>query len=269
MRGGCHIQDSQHQLHQMTKCKKNHFVSRTSHFLQLKRDLVPFHCLWKFPLDVNQHLFSPQFRMPFQLNFALTKVCCCYRSISCHYTVDLRQFHKPNAPVPLAGDATALVRRTKKNNRYAARSPRWFGGTSSALLFRMCCVSTAYRWRMGDAHATHMAYEWRFHCVWCRVWELDHCVFTAQVAYARRTSHVRAAVNAIRWRMAGVCTFRMGCVHAKLINTPHYMRGVSVTFKWPCSLIHMYLNVQFHLSNLIWHVYHRNDIVLITGRIIC
>ena len=93
----------------------------------------------------------------------------------------------------------------EKNNRYAARSPRWCGGTSPALLFRMCCVSTAYQWRMGDAHAAHMAYEWRCHCVWCRVWELDHCVFTAQVAYAQRTSHERAAVNAILWRMAGVC----------------------------------------------------------------
>ena len=94
----------------------------------------------------------------------------------------------------------------EKMNRYAAKSPRRFGGTSPALPFRMCCVSTAYRWRMGDAHAAHMAYEWRCHCVWCRVWELDHCVFTAQVAYAQRTSHVRAAVNAILWRMAGVCT---------------------------------------------------------------
>ena len=94
----------------------------------------------------------------------------------------------------------------EKINRYAARSPRWFGGTSPAPLFRMCCVSTAYQWRMGDAHAAHIAYEWRCHCVWCRVWELDHCVFTAQVAYAQRTSHERAAVNAILWRMTGVCT---------------------------------------------------------------
>ena len=78
--------------------------------------------------------------------------------------------------------------------------------TSPALLFRMCCVSTAYQWRMGDAHAAHMAYEWRCHCVWSRVWELDHCVFTAQVAYAQRTCHEGAAVNAILWRMAGVCT---------------------------------------------------------------
>ena len=39
------------------------------------------------------------------------------------------------------------------------RSPIWFGGTSSALLFRMCCVSVAYQWRMGDAHAAHMAHK--------------------------------------------------------------------------------------------------------------
>ena len=85
----------------------------------------------------------------------------------------------------------------EKMNRYAAKSPRWFDGTSPVLLFRMCCVSTAYRWRMGDAHAAHMAHEWRCHCVWCRVLELDHCVFTAQVAYAQHTSHIRAAINAI------------------------------------------------------------------------
>ena len=53
-----------------------------------------------------------------------------------------------------------------KMNIYAVRSPRWFGGTCPALLFRMYCVSTAYQWRMGDAHAAHMAHEWRCHCVW-------------------------------------------------------------------------------------------------------
>ena len=32
-------------------------------------------------LSIKQHRFSPQYRMPFQLNFALTKMCCCHRSI--------------------------------------------------------------------------------------------------------------------------------------------------------------------------------------------
>ena len=121
------------------------------------------------------------------------------------------------APVPLAGDATTPCTAYEKMNRYAARSP-WFGGTSPALLFRMCCVSTAYRWRMGNAHAAHMTYGWRCHCVCCRVWELDHGVFTVQVACAQRTSHVRSAVNAILWRMMG-----MGCVHAEPINAPHFI----------------------------------------------
>ena len=94
----------------------------------------------------------------------------------------------------------------EKMNRYTARSPRRFGGTFPALLFCMRCVSTAYRWCMGDAHAVHMAYEWRCHCIWCRLWELDHCVFMAQVAYAQRTSDVRAAVNTILWCTAGICT---------------------------------------------------------------
>ena len=110
------------------------------------------------------------------------------------------RFNTQMPPLALQGDPIAETRRSyyatgrrchgahtayEKNNRYAARSPRWFGGTSPALLFRMCCVSTAFQWRMGNAHAAHLAYEWRCHCVWCRVWELDNCVFTAQVAYAR------------------------------------------------------------------------------------
>ena len=91
-------------------------------------------------------------------------------------------------------------------NRYAVGSPRWFGGTFPALLFRMCCVSTAYQWRMGGAHAAHMAHEWQCYCVWRRAWEPDNCVSTAQVAYAQRTAYVRAPINAILRRMAGVCT---------------------------------------------------------------
>ena len=81
----------QNQCKRITKC------SRTSHFLNLKKDLefliiVSESSLW---INLKQHRFSPQFRMPFELNFALTKVCCCHRSISCHYTVELRQFHQP------------------------------------------------------------------------------------------------------------------------------------------------------------------------------
>ena len=74
------------------KMYKNHFVSRTSHFLKLKKDTVFERPLW---INMKQYRFSPQLRMPFQLSFALTKVCCCHRSISCHYTVDLIQFNEP------------------------------------------------------------------------------------------------------------------------------------------------------------------------------
>ena len=169
--------------------------------------------------------------------------------------------HQHNAPVPLAGDATALIRRTKKLTD--TQQDRRDGLVEHLRRCYFACVAyQLYQWRIGDAHAAHMAYEWRWHCVWCRVWELDHCVFTAQVAYAQRTSHERAGV----WR---AYVQRMGCVHAELMNTPHNMWAVNVTFKCPWSWIHMYLNVLFHLSNLIMHGYHRNEIVLITGRIIC
>ena len=45
-----------------------------------------------------------------------------------------------------------------KMNIYAVRSPRWFGGTSPALLFRMCfnCVSMANVWRTCCAYGAWM-----------------------------------------------------------------------------------------------------------------
>ena len=123
-----------------------------------------------------------------------------------------------NATVPLAGDAHDARTAYVKMNRYALRSLRWFGGTFPALLFLMRCVSAAYQWHMGDAHAAHMAYEWRCHCLWCRVWDPDHCVTTVQVAYAQQTFHVRTT-------MAG-----------EPINTPHHI----------CELLMWHLNVQLN-----------------------
>ena len=156
-------------------------------------------------------------------------------------------------------------------NRYTVRSPRSFAGTAPVLLFCMCCVSTAYQWRMGNVHAELMAYEWRCHCVCCRVWELDHGVFTVQVACAQHIYHVRASVNAILWRMVGVCIAHglHTCRNNKYTSFLFYVSCDCDVSKCPCSWIHMGLNVQFHLSNLISHVYHRNDIVLIRGRMIC
>ena len=145
-------------------------------------------------------------------------------------------FHWPTMPRRSCG--------VRKNEQIRSRSPRWFGGTSPALVSCMCCVSTTYQWRMGDAHAAHMAYERRCHCVWCRVWEPDHCVSTAQVAYAQRTPHVRAAINAILWRMAGVWRAyvqRMGCVHAEPINTSLYIEYASCECDIKCPVEHIYI----------------------------
>ena len=124
----------------------------------------------------------------------------------------------------------------EKMNRYAVRSPRWFGGTSPALLFHMCCVSTAYQWRMGDAHVAHMAHDWRCHCLWCRVWEPDHWVSPVQVAYTQGTSHILAAINAIIWRTVGICTVH-GLPTCRTYKHTLYMWAVNVTFKCPFCLI--------------------------------
>ena len=139
-----------------------------------------------------------------------------------------------------------------------------FGATISHVLC-INCVSMTHGWRTCDAYGAWMAMPLRMMSR-MRTWPLRiHGASGVCTANIPRTRGGQRDSMAHGGRMY----FRMGCVHAKLINTHHYMWGVSVTFKWPCSLKHMYLNVQFHLSNLIWHVYHRNDIVLTTGRIIC
>ena len=62
------------------------------------------------------------------------------------------------------------------------------------------------------------------------------------MAYAQRTSHVRAAINAILWRMAGVWRAyvqRMGCVHAEPINTPLYIDYASLECDIKCPVEHI------------------------------
>ena len=65
------------------------------------------------------------------------------------------------APVPLAGDTTALVRRTKKITD--TQQDRRDGLVEHLRRHYFACV--AYLLRIDDAWTTHMAYEWRCHCV--------------------------------------------------------------------------------------------------------
>ena len=172
-----------------------------------------------------------------------------------------------NAPVPLAGDATALIRRTKKITD--TQQDRRDGLVEHLRRHYFACV--AYQLRINDAWVTHMRRILRMNG---DVTAYDVAYENLTIAYLRRkwrmhSAHPTSARRSTRffgvWR---AYVQRMGCVHAELMNTPHNMWAVNVTFKCPCSWIHMYLNVLFHLSHLIMHVYHRNEIVLITGRII-
>ena len=146
----------------------------------------------------------------------------------------------------------------------------WDGLVEHLRRYYFACV--AYQLRINDAWVTHMR----------RIWRMNSDATAYDVAYENLT----IAYSRRKWRMHSVhptnvrrstrfygiwraYVQRMGCVHAELMNTPPNMWAVNVTFKCPCSWIHMCLNVLFHLSNLIMHVYHRNEIVLITGRIIC
>ena len=176
----------------------------------------------------------------------------------------------PNAPVPLAGDATALIRRTKQLTD--TQQDRRDGLVEHLRRYYFACV--AYQLRINDAWVTHMRRILRMNG---DATAYDVAYENLTIAYSRRKWRMHSVhpTNARRstrfygvWR---VYVQRMGCVHAELMNTPHNMWAVNVTFKCSCSWIHrsMYLNVLFHLSNLIMHVYHRNKIVLIIGRIIC
>ena len=152
----------------------------------------------------------------------------------------------------------------------ATQQDRWDGLVEHLRRYYFACV--AYQLRIDDAWVTHMRRIWRMNGD-ATAYDVAYENLTT-IAYSRRkwrmhSVHPTYARRSTRfygvWRAYVQCT---GCVHTELINTPHHIRVVNVTFKCPCNWIHMYLNVQFHLSNLISHVYHRNDIVLTTGRII-
>ena len=184
--------------------------------------------------------------------------CICLLAILKIYVVH-------NAPVPLAGDATVLIRHTKKITD--TQQDRLDGLVEHLRRYYFACV--AYQLRINDAWVMHIR---RMNG---DATEYDVAYENLTIVYSGRKwrMHSEHPTNVRRsTRFHGVWRAylsRMGCVHAELMNTPHNMSAVNVTFKCPCSWIHMYLNVLFHLSNLIMHVYHRNEIVLITGRIIC
>ena len=159
-------------------------------------------------------------------------------------------FHWPAMPRRSYG-----VRKNEQIRGKIAETVWWnISGATISHVLRINCVSMIWVthmwriWRMnGDATAYDVAYEnltieyarrkWRMHSV--------------HPTYARRSTRFYGV-----WR---AYVRRMGCVHAEPINTPHYIWAANVTFKCPCSWIHMYLNIQFHLSNFISHVYHRHD----------
>ena len=144
----------------------------------------------------------------------------------------------------------ALVRRTRKWTD--TQQDRRDGLVEHLRRYYFACVAYQLRidgawvsriWRMdGDATAYYVAYENLTIAYSQRKWRMH----SVHPGYARRSMRFYSV-----WR---VYVQRMGCVHAEPINTPHYMWAVNVTFKCPCSWIHMHPNVQFHLSNWIPHV---------------
>ena len=135
-----------------------------------------------------------------------------------------------NAPVSLAGNATALVRRTKKLTD--TQQDRRDGLVEHLRRYYFACV--AYQLRIDDAWVTHMRRIWRMDG---DATAYDVAYENLTIAYSRRKWRIHSEHPTYRrrstwfdgaWR---AYVQRMGCVHAKLINTPHYMWAVSVIFK--------------------------------------
>ena len=102
-------------------------------------------------------------------------------------------FHWPATPLRSHG-----VRKNEQIRSRIAEMVWWnISGATISHVLRINCVSMAHGWCTCGAQC---------YCVWRRAWEPDNCVSTAQVAYAQRTAYVRAPINAILRRMAGVCT---------------------------------------------------------------
>ena len=169
----------------------------------------------------------------------------------------------------------------EKMNRYAVRSPRWLDGTFPALLFEMVwwnisgatishvlrinCVSMARGWRTFGAYGVWMAMPLRT-MSHMRTWPLGiHGASGVRMqsvhpTYTRRSTRFYGV-----WRAYVQC---MGCVHAEHITAPHYIYEL---WMWISNVqLHSYVS-NYPVSFAIWYgiyIYHRNDKVLITGRMI-
>ena len=140
-------------------------------------------------------------------------------------------------------------------------------GATISYVLRINCASMARGWRTCGAYGALMAMLLRM-VSRMRTWPFRiHGASDVCTAYIPRTRGGQRDSMAYGGRMGSAYKLRT-CRTYKY--TSSYMWPVNVTFKCPCSWKHniMYLNVWFHLSNLISHVYHRNDVVLITGRMI-
>ena len=139
----------------------------------------------------------------------------------------------------------------------------WWNISGATILhmLRINCVSMAHGWRTCSAS---MAMPLRMMSR-MRTWPLHiHGASGVQPTYAPRSTRFYGV-----WR---AYVQRMGCVHAEPMNTPHYILVVTLANVWAVNMTFKcsveYLNVQINLSNLISHVHHRNNVVLITGRMI-
>ena len=107
----------------------------------------------------------------------------------------------------------------QKMNKYAVRSPRLFGGTSLALLFHMCCVSTAYQRHMSISCAGVAINQVWAACI--RVWA---AIIRIRAAY---TPRMLGAV--------GVCNAFLLCTYCVMYARWSHSNCFSMIKVWWCT----------------------------------
>ena len=165
-------------------------------------------------------------------------------------------FHWPPMPLRSYG-----VRKYEHIRSKIAEMVWWnISGATISHVLRFNCVSMANGWRTCGAYGAWMAMPLLM-VLRMRTWILRiHGTSGVCIAYIPRTRCDQLDSTAYGGRMCSAWAVYT-CRTYKYIS--FYSCGnVNVIFK--CTVEH--LNVQFNLANLISHVNHRNDIILITVR---
>ena len=169
-------------------------------------------------------------------------------------------FHWPAMPLRSYG-----VRKNEHIRSKIAEMVWWnISGATISHVLRFNCVSMANVWRTCGAYGAWMAMPLRMMSR-MRTWILRiHGASGVCIAYISSTRGDQLDSTAYGGRMysAWAAYTRRTSKYTPFYSCGNVSKSVSCGWRFKCPV--EYLNVQFNLANLITHVNHRNDIILIT-----